>query len=71
MGSDSIHIDTVNPFNKQVGFVFSIRTRLTCLTNLWLFLYVYYYIYSCNYILILYTWKLIKIILVKYDQLIK
>ena len=34
MGSDYIWVDTVNSFNKQDGFVFSMRIRLTRLTRL-------------------------------------
>ena len=64
MGLGYIRVDTINPFNKRVMFVFNMRTCLTHLTykiisyfdiiaQLMVFLYVYYYIYGCNCILIL------------------
>ena len=34
MGWGHIQVDTANPFNKWVGFVFRMRTRLTHLTRL-------------------------------------
>ena len=34
MGSGHLRVDTANPFNKQVMFVFNMRTYLTHLTHL-------------------------------------
>ena len=34
MSSGYIRVDTVNPFNKQVVFMFNIQPRLTYLTRL-------------------------------------